>query len=81
MSDDVYMKDSRAKSVEGMIAGLTILSGYLKDASATKYFCGAEHDVLYVYVSPEDCPEDSAHGIELQRLGFHADDDAWGYFT
>ncbi len=81
MADDHYMKDPRAKSVGGMIAGLTILSGYLKDGLASKYFCGGEHDIIYFYVSLEDLPEESPHGIELQRLGFHAEDDAWGYFT
>lgn len=81
MSDDDYMKDPRAKSVAGMIAGLTILSGYLKDGMATTYFCGGEHDIIYFYVSLDDLPEDSDHGVELQRLGFHAEDDAWGYFT
>ena len=83
MSDDDYMKDPRAKSVEGMIAGLTILSGYLKDGMATTYFSGAEHDEIFFYVSPDDLPEDSPHGIELQRLGFHACEDAetWAYFT
>lgn len=83
MADDDYMKDPRAKSVEGMIAGLTILSEYLKDGMATKYFCGGEHDIIYFYVSLEDLPKESPHGVELQRLGFHADDDAdaWGLFT
>lgn len=83
MADEDYMKDPRAKSIEGMIAGLTILSGYLKDGMATTYFCGGEHDEIFFYVSLDDLPEDSAHGLELQSLGFHADEDVetWAYFT
>lgn len=83
MSDDNHMSDPRANSVEAMIAGVTILSGYLKDGMATTYFCGGEHDVIYFYVSPDDLPEDSEHGKRLTALGFHADDDVdtWAYFT
>lgn len=82
MSDEDYMKDPRAKTVEGFIAGLTILSKYMKGGMKESYFCTAEHDEFFVFVELDELPEDSEDGIALQRLGFHASSaDNWGYFT
>ena len=80
---DSYMMDDNAKSVTGMIEGLRILARYMGKGEAQKYFCGAEHDIIYFYVSPEKCSEDSEDGIRLSQLGFHPEEDvdAWGYFS
>lgn len=82
MTEDDYMKDSRAKTVEGFIAGLTILSKYMKEGMQESYFCTAEHGEFFVFVGLEECPEESEDGISLRLLGFHASEaDNWGYFT
>ncbi len=82
-SDKLYMKDARAKSVEGLIAALAIFAKYLKKGQKEKFFTGASHDVLYFYVDLEKLPEDSEDGRILVGLGFHADEDSenWAYFT
>lgn len=79
---DTYAQDNEAKSVLGFIEGLNILSKYMKNQRSTKYFCGAEHDVLYIYTEEERTPsEDSSEGIRLSELGFHMEGDGWAYFT
>lgn len=82
MSEDNYMKDPRAKTVEAFIAGLNILAKYMKCGLQESYFCTAEHDEIFIFVGLDDCPPVSDDGIELQKLGFHASSaDNWGYFT
>jgi hypothetical protein len=74
----------RDRSVEGFVRGLRILSKYMKSGSATRYFLGAGHDIVYVYTENENIPdEDSTEGLELQSLGFHfsSDNEGWAYFT
>lgn len=82
-TDGMYMKDPRAKSVEGFIEGLGILAKHMEDGLAETFFCGAEHDELFIYVSGEALPEESEDGLALVRLGFHYSEDAdsWSYFT
>jgi hypothetical protein len=81
-NDDEYMKDPRAKTVEGFVAGLGILAKYMEKGMQESYFCGGEHDAIHIYVELEDLPEDSEDGLALVRLGFHASDaDNWAYFT
>lgn len=81
MADNIYKSDPRAKSVEGFIAGLTILSRYMAKGLAETYFMGGEHDVIHIYVDIEDCPDDSEDGQKLSALGFHCGDDGWEYWT
>lgn len=81
MSDKTYMVDPAAKSVSAFIEGVKILSRHMKEGLETRFFMGAEHDVIYVYVDPESLPEDSANGQRLSALGFHVENDSWAYFT
>jgi hypothetical protein len=83
MDDDLYMTDERRKTVAGFIAALEIFAKYFGDGLNESYFCGGEHDVIYMYVDIEQCPEDSEDGRLLQSLGWHADSEAgnWAYFT
>lgn len=84
MSDDLYMSDPKAKTVEGFIEGLTILAQYAEKGMAHKYGFGAEHDVIHLWLTPLGAvPEDGQDGRRLQALGFHADEDMdqWQYFT
>ncbi len=77
-SDKRYNKDPKAKSVEGFIEGLQILSKYMNNGIETKYFCGAEHDILYTYAeNPPD--RESEDGLRLSELGFHWNEDCEGY--
>ena len=80
-SDKIYMKDPRAKSVEGFILALQILAKYMPNGLKQKYFLGETHDEIFVWA---DGPkEDSEDGVLLHSLGFHWDKDSegWGYFT
>jgi hypothetical protein len=81
MTDDIFLTDPRAKTVEGMIAGLTILATHMEKGMQERYFCGGENYVLHIYVRVGDCPEDSPDGQKLRALGFHTEDDGWAYFT
>jgi len=85
--DDYYLKDPRAKTIEGFRVALDILAKYAKDGEKTSYFCHAEHDILYTGPSLKDVPEDSEEGKTLTGLGFHVneddtdmDNDCWAYF-
>lgn len=73
---NTFFKDPRAKSVEGLIAGLQILAKYLENGLQEKYFSGAEHDIIYFWVSREQLPEDSEDGKALFALGFKVDHSA-----
>lgn len=79
--NDDYMKDPRAKSVEGFVAGLTILSAHMEWGMQQKFFCGGEHDIIHIYVGDDALAEDSDDGRALAKLGFHVEDGAWAYFT
>lgn len=84
-SDDIYMSDPRAKTIEGFIAGLVILAGHMPKGDKQSYAFGAEHDVIHIWgdISLETIPEDSLDGKALLSLGFHTDAelDQWQYFT
>jgi hypothetical protein len=81
--DEIYMKDPDAKTMRGFIRALSIFSEHLEHGASAKYFMGAEHDILYVYVSVQQIPPSSANGKELLSLGWHPEDDSedWAYFT
>lgn len=83
MSNDLYMKAAVAKTISGFIKALNILAKYEKDGLNERFFCEAEHDVLYSRVSIEALKPDSEDGKELSRLGWHPDKDidVWAYFT
>ena len=81
MDSDEYMKDPRAKSMEGFIAGLAVLARHMGWGLQQKFPFGAEHDVFHIYVGTEKLPEASEDGLALVRLGFHVEDDGWAYFT
>ena|ERR1700688_3260848 len=89
-ADKRYMKDPLAKSVFGFIKGLYLLAPYMKEAENTKFFLGAEHDVIYIYTESLNGPledekgspkEDSPDGLALSELGFHYGDYGWEYYT
>lgn len=80
MTDD-YMRDPRAKTIEGFIVGLTLLSKYMKDGMKETCALGGEHDVIWFSVSTEQLLEESEDGKLLVCLGFHTEDDTWQYFT
>lgn len=84
MSDN-YMTDPRSKSIEGFIAGLTILSKYMKGGLREKYAFGGEHDIIHIWgdVTLEIVPPDSEDGLALSALGFHPEEDLdqWAYYT
>jgi hypothetical protein len=81
-SDKRYMKDPMSKTVEGFINGLHILSRYMEADLGTKFFFGAEHDIVYIYTdgNPSQLTSD---GLRLSELGFHWDKDTeqWAYYT
>lgn len=76
MSDN-YLKDKRANTVEGWIEAFKILAKY---GDASKFFCYAEHDILYLPFGPPDDTEDAQ---TLRGLGFHRDSETgdWAKFT
>ena len=82
-ADKQYMKSADAKSVVGFIKGLNLLAKHMEDGVDTKFFLGAEHDVIYVYTEEGEPKKDSLDGIGLSELGFHYDEDVegWAYFT
>lgn len=89
-SDDLYMKDPKAKSVAGFIEALGILAKYMKAGVDTAHFSAAEHDVFYVstdYAKDGDYEaepaENSEDGRRLVMLGWHFDGetDGWAYST
>lgn len=81
MDDDIYLTDPRANTVEGVIAGLTILSKYMEKGMQESFFCGGEHDIIHIYVGDDALAEDSEDGQALIRLGFRVEDGGWAYFT
>lgn len=81
--DSLYMKDPRAKSLEGLILALNIFANYCEKGLAHTYGLQAEHDVLYGPADNAAIPEDSQEGRLLIMLGWHYEDDveSWAYFT
>lgn len=76
---DIYMKDPRAKTIEGFTAALEIFAKYAKNGKLEHYFLGAEHDVIYCWFNVS---RDSEDGRLLRMLGWHyEDDESWGYWT
>ena len=77
---DLYMKDERAKSIEGFIASLEIFAKYTSKGMTESYFLGAEHDIIYCWIN---VPKNSEDGKRLTMLGWHheTESDSWGYFT
>ncbi len=67
------------RRARNLIEGLTILAMHAEPGQ----FCGAEHDILFVYVSAEALPADSDDGRKLETMGFRIDDNAgnWAYDT
>ena len=80
---DLYTTAEEAKSVKGFIEGLQILAKYMPKGMDTKFFLGAEHDILYLGISTEDIGPKSEEGKRLSALGFHIDSDLgdWAFFT
>ena len=75
---DIYMKDPRAKTIEGFHVALDIFAKYTANGQKESYFLGAEHDILYCWIS---VPKDSEDGRMLQMLGWHYEDESCGYYT
>jgi hypothetical protein len=76
------MKDARSRTLAGFIAALEIFAKHTEKGLEQKYFLGGEHDVIYIYVSSEDCPDNSADGNKLVSLGWRVDTDTgnWMYY-
>lgn len=69
-------------SLAGFAAGLQILAKYLPAGMNSTFKLGGDHDVIYVYVSNEDCTPDSEDGLKLQEYGFAPHDGGnWSYST
>ena len=83
MTDDLYMSAPESKSIKGVIEALTIFAKYTEKGINERYFCGAEHDELYIYVDIEKLTPESPDGQRLQALGFHpsSEVETWSYFT
>lgn len=79
--DTEYLKDPRAKTIEGFIVALQIFAKYAEKGLQQSYVFDAHHDVLGVYFDTERIPEDSEDGLLLRQLGWHVEDDYWAYFT
>jgi len=84
MSDDLYLKDPKAKTLEGFIEAIQIFAKHKKLGLAEPYVFSAEHDVIYTNIDEEELPEDSEDGKRLSMLGWHVSSDiegSWAYFT
>jgi hypothetical protein len=79
--EDLYLTAPEANSIKGFIEALNIFSKYMEKGTNETYFCGAEHDELYLYVGTDDLPEESPDGRRLRALGFRKSEDAWAYYT
>ena len=80
--EDEVVDDPNCDTVQGFIDSLHIFAKYMKKGFATKFFLCAEHDILYVQVNSDDCPEDSDDGQKLLSLGWHVCDfDNWAMFV
>ena len=81
MTEDLYMKDPDSKTLKGFIEALNIFAKYMGKGINEPYFCGAEHDEIFIYVGTDTLPEESPDGARLRELGFHVSEDSWAYFT
>jgi len=79
--EDLYMKDPESQSIKGFKEALDIFAKYAKKGDLERFFCGAEHDIIYMYTDTDTLHPNSPDGKRLRELGFHVSDDAWAYFT
>jgi hypothetical protein len=73
-----------SKTVAGFIEGLGVFaSRYFANGPGERYFCDAQHDIIYFYVYADDLPESSEDGKYLVELGFCIDEDTdqWCWYT
>ena len=83
-SDDLYLKDPKAKTLGGFIEAINIFARHKSLGLKESYFFNAKHDILYAGIDNDELPEDSEDGIKLVMLGWHVDSDiegSWSYFT
>jgi hypothetical protein len=78
---DNYMKDPRAKTLEGFIVALQIFSKYTEKGLQESFALQGEHDVIYIWVEKDQVSKEDA--VLLVSLGWHVDEDGpnWAYFT
>jgi hypothetical protein len=81
MSSNEYMADPLAKSIGSFIEALNIFAKYTEKGLNQRFFFGAQHDEINVYVGTDDLSPDSDDGKRLIELGFHESEEAWAYFT
>ena len=74
-------EDPRHRTIEGFIEGLRILAKYSKDGLKEQVFLEAAYDQLFLHISTEEVPEDSADGLLLQSMGFVVDEECWSWVT
>ena len=82
MEDD-YMKDPRAKTLEGMIVACEIFAKHSKEGMKARFCNASEHDIIYGPCDGVEIFEESEDGILLTKFGWHIDSDvdSWAYFT
>ena len=71
-------------TISAFIEGLEIFaSRYFQNGRGERYFCDAQHDIIYFYVHANDLPENSEDGKYLIELGFYIDEDTeqWCWST
>lgn len=79
MSDDLYLKNKKARTIDGWRASLEIFERHGK---TDKWLIVASaHDIFYTQYGTDDIPEDSDDGRALIALGWHVDEDAWACFA
>lgn len=88
-----YMSDPKAKTIDGFIEGLQILSVFVKNKKLSdkiekflkneSFTLSAEHDIIYIHVDSDVLPLETPIGLKLSSLGFHIniDNECWAYFT
>lgn len=71
------------KTIATFRLALDIFAEYEKEGENASFIFEAEHDIIYSHLSTETVPEDSADGMILLKLGWHAatDTDTWAYYT
>jgi hypothetical protein len=76
MSDNLYMKDAAAKTIDGIIAVMEIIRTV--NPTTKRPIGAAEHDVIYFDI-PSDV--DAATSEKLARLGCHYENESWAMFV
>lgn len=67
-------------SLQNFSDALVIFSKYCKEGMNQKYQMGADHDIIYVYVSQDKLSSESDDGKKLDKLGWHPHDGGnWAY--